>query len=172
MIYWYNGNGGALPDQVGKIDDSTPAKSVLDAQTPIVIGGDWNEDEYTNGTKGPADWLAMALTTGGTSDGTDHDGTDSTYDHALDYFSGSDDTHVSGAKYDYLCWQDSIVAQQLAFVFESSTLPAGALPPELAGYLTPATASATASDHRPVVVDLAYPIVDCNGNGIADDHDI
>jgi endonuclease/exonuclease/phosphatase family metal-dependent hydrolase len=172
LRYWWNGNGGTLPDPLGTIADNPPATSVLDASTPFVIGGDWNEDEFTNGTKGPAEWLSMALTTGGTSDGTDHDGTDATFDHALDYFTGNDDTHSSGAKYDYLLWQDSIVSQRLALVFESSTLPSGAMPPELATYAVPALASLTASDHRPVIVDLVYPVVDCNGNGIADDLDL
>ena len=51
---------------------------------PTVIGGDWNEDDLANGaTRGPADWLTAAQTVGGTTDGTDRDGTDMLLDGAL-----------------------------------------------------------------------------------------
>lgn len=172
MRYWYNGNGGSTPDPLNKIADAPAATSVLDAHTPIVIGGDWNEDEFTNGQKGPADWLSMAQTTGGTSDGTDRDGTDGTYDHALQYFTGSDNSHSSGAKFDYVCWQDSILSLRNSTLFLSGSNPSAAQPPELSGYPNPSGASAMASDHRPIVADLYYPPVDCNHNGIADDLDI
>lgn len=58
--YWFNGAAAGAPDPRGKIADSPPATHVLGPETPVVIGGDWNEDELTNGTKGPAEWLCRA----------------------------------------------------------------------------------------------------------------
>jgi len=173
--YWWNGNGGATPDPTNKIADSPAATSVLPANTPVVLLGDWNEDEQSNGgTRGPVDWLTQAATVGGTSDGTDRDGTDMTYDAAVHYFSLDRETHSSGSKLDYVGWQDSITTLRLATVFESATNPSGAQPAQLAGFSGgAASVSAQASDHRPVLVDLRLPVVlDCNGNGIADSIDI
>ena len=173
MRYWFNGNGGGVPDPSGRISDSPPATSVLGPSTPIVIGGDWNEDEYTNGQKGPAEWLANALTTGGTGDGTDRDGSDGTIDHVLNAFTGSDNTHSGGDKLDYVAWQDSVVTYRLGTVFISGSTPAGAQPPEIQGFAGgPSSATSIAADHRPVFVDLVYAEQDCNANGVADATDI
>ncbi|MDD4868360.1 MAG: hypothetical protein PHQ28_14980, partial [Mycobacterium sp.] len=60
---------------------------------------------------------------------------------------------------DYLCWQDSIASIRRAIIFNSIGLPTGWYPPEIVGYPTPATISATASDHRPVFVDFILPLV-------------
>jgi len=172
--YWFNGNGGAVPDPQSKVADSPPATSVLPANTPIVIGGDWNEDELANGaTRGPADWLIAAQTVGGTSDGTDRDGTDMTLDGALNFFTGSDASHSSGDKLDYLAFQDSIATLRLATIYIAGSTPGAAQPPEAIGFAGGTSAlTSTASDHRPVFMDLRLPIVDCNGNGIADTTDI
>jgi|688.fasta_scaffold13061_6 endonuclease/exonuclease/phosphatase family metal-dependent hydrolase len=170
--YWYNGGGGSTPDPLGKIADAPVATSVLPAGTPVILGGDWNEDEFINGQKGPAEWLAQALTQGGTSDGTDRDGTDATFEHSLHYFSGSDATHSSGDKLDYLLWQDSVVNLRLSSFFLAGSNPASAQPPELSGYPNPQGASAMASDHRPVFADFILGPPDCNANGIADSTDI
>lgn len=170
--YWYNGNGGSTPDPLGRIADSPVATNVLPANTPVILGGDWNEDEFTNGQKGPAEWLAYAQTQGGTTDGTDRDGSDSTFEHTLHYFSGSDATQTSGSKLDYLMWQDSIANMRFSSLFLSGSNPAAAQPPELSGYPNPSGASATASDHRPVFADFALGGPDCNGNGISDSTDI
>ncbi|MCC6408384.1 MAG: hypothetical protein IT453_14560 [Planctomycetes bacterium] len=173
MRYWYNGNGGGTPDPNGKINDSPVATSVLDSVTPIVIVGDWNEDEQTNGTKGPAEWLSFAQTAGGTSDGTDADGTDMTYDAALNYFNLSRATYQSGGKLDYVAWQDSIATLRLATIFNSGATPTGSMPPELVGFSGGTTlVSSKASDHFPVIVDLELPVVDCNQNGVADSTDL
>jgi endonuclease/exonuclease/phosphatase family metal-dependent hydrolase len=170
--YWYNGNGGATPDPLGKIADSPVATSVLPSTTPIVLGGDWNEDEISNGAvKGPADWLTKAQTTGGTSDGTDRDGTDMLFDSSTNFFSGSSDTEGS-SKFDYVAWQDSIATLRRSSVFYSGSNPAAAQPPEFAGYPTPSSISATASDHRTVFADLRLSVADCNANTIADSTDI
>lgn len=153
--YWFNGASAGTPDPRGKIGDSPPATSVLGPETPVVIGGDWNEDESTNGTKGPAEWLCRAQQTGGT-DGTDRDRTDMTRDSATHYFTGSDHT-IGGSKLDYLAWQDSLTLPRLQTLFESGGTPSGSLPPEVVGFPNPTTISSQASDHRPVLVDLVLP---------------
>ncbi|MCK6447960.1 MAG: hypothetical protein L6Q99_16325 [Planctomycetes bacterium] len=171
--YWYNGNGGGTPDPNAKISDSPAATSVLDAFTPVVLAGDWNEDELTNGTKGPTEWLANAQTTGGTTDGTDADGTDMTYDAAVNYFNLSRSTYQSGGKLDYLAWQDSLVTLRLASVFNSGATPSGSMPPETVGFSGGLSSiSSKASDHFPVFADLRLPVIDCNQNGVADTSDI
>lgn len=171
---WWNGNGGSTPDPAGKIADSPVATSVLNAFTPVVMCGDWNEDELANGaTRGPVDWLTQALTVGGTSDGTDRDGTDMTTDGALNFFTGSDASHSSGDKFDYIAFQDSIATLRRSTIFISGSTPTAGQPPECVGFSGGASSvTSTASDHRPVFVDLRLPIVDCNGNGIADTTDI
>jgi len=172
--YWYNGNGGATPDPASRIFDSPVATSVLAANTPVILGGDWNEDEAANGaTRGPVSWLASAQTVGGAVDGTDRNLTDSTADSALHFFSGSNDSHQSGSKLDVLVWQDSIATLRLQTIFISSSNPVAAQPPECVGFAGGvANVTTVAADHRPVFTDLRLPIVDCNGNGIADTTDI
>ncbi len=172
--YWWNGNGGSAPDPSNVIADIPPATKVLDLRTPIVLVGDWNEDETANGaTRGPADWLAQAAVVGGTSDGTDADGTDMLVDNSVQYFTAFTSTHLSGKKYDYIAWQDSIATLRLSSVFESGGNPSAAQPPETAGFLGGASSiSHAASDHRPVFADLELVLVDCNGNGVADAQDI
>lgn len=171
VAYWIdyllNGAGTGVPDPNGKIIDSPQVTSILGPRTPVIIGGDWNEDELTNGRRGPAEWLTAAALSGG-SDGTDRDRTDMTYDAAVHVFTGSRATFGSSSKLDYLAWQDSIVELRRAFVFNTSGTPSGALPPELIGFPAPSTASSVASDHRPVVADFVFESADCNNNGIPD----
>jgi endonuclease/exonuclease/phosphatase family metal-dependent hydrolase len=178
--YLFNGNGGSIPDPNGKISDSPPATKILDPDTPVVFGGDWNEDELTNGRKGPAEWLTCAeLTSGG--DGTDRDRSDSTYDSSVEPYSGSRATYSSGKKLDYLAWQDSIVILRRSFVFYSNALqgvPAW-IPAELNGFPNGAyRPSGLASDHRPVIADFilpaapAWPLGDMNCDGTVSFGDI
>lgn len=154
----YNGGGLGTPDPFGAISDSPPATAILSESTPVVMGGDWNEDEWTNGTKGPAEWLKAAVTLGGT-DGTDRDRSDMTLDSATHYFTGSNDT-IGSQKYDYIMWQDSIVSMRRAVVFDSVGTPVGSLPAEFAGYPSPSSLSSVASDHQLVFTDLILPVVD------------
>lgn len=158
--HWYNGAGLGVPDPHAKIFDSPVPTGILPAQTPVVIGGDWNEDELSNGRKGPADWIRLASVTGG-SDGTDRDRSDGRYDDARNACNPADRSTQSSSKLDYLEWQDSIASAVREFVFNSATIPSGcggAYPDELMNYpATPSVASGFASDHRPVIVDLALP---------------
>ncbi|MEZ5967357.1 MAG: endonuclease/exonuclease/phosphatase family protein [Planctomycetota bacterium] len=168
LDYFYNGANGTVPDPRGKIADSPPATSVLDANTSILVGGDWNEDEWGNGTTvGPADWLARAATFDSASgtDGTDRNRTDMTYDHAPEWFSGSLNTYQNSSyKDDYLCWQDSMVAVRRAFQFDTAHTPVAARPPQLGNF---ANATAVASDHRPVIADCILPApLACNSAGV------
>ncbi len=166
--YWFNGAGSGVPDPHDKIADvSNPADDILELHTPVVFGGDWNEDELTNGRKGPAEWLTRAAFTGG-SDGTDRDRTDSTYDNALHVYSGSRNT-LGSRKLDYIAWQDSIASLRRAFVFNTNTsgTPTGSMPPEILGFPNPTYANGIAADHLPVIVDLILPIFgDFDGDGI------
>ncbi len=157
MDYWYNGAGTGMPDPNGKILDSPAATTILGDNTPIVIGGDWNEDEATNGQRGPALWLTAAEFTGGT-DGTDRDRTDMILDNPTDQFTGSTITRpASGRKLDYLAWQDSIATLRRSFVFNTVVM-GGVFPPDVASYPgVPSQANSIASDHLPVVVDLIVP---------------
>lgn len=161
LDYWYNGAGFGVPDPNTKISDSPQATMILPANTPWVIGGDWNEDELTNGRKGPAEWLTRANLTGGT-DGTDRDRTDAVYDAATDVFNGSRATRGS-SKLDYLAWQDSIATLRRAFIFNANTPPLSDLPPEVASYANPSAASIDAADHRPVIADLILPLAGAFG---------
>ena len=171
--YWYNGAGEGIPDPHGKIWDSPAAQQILGAETAVIIGGDWNEDEQTNGRKGPADWLTMAEITGA-PDGTDRDRSDMTYDTAVDYFNGYRRTQGSGSgstnKLDYIAWQDSIAVLRQAFVFYTGgSTPADSLPSELDGYFWPSGASQMASDHRPVIADFILSTAGCENDEDCDD---
>jgi len=168
---FYNGLGLGSVDPHAKIADSPAATSVLSVERAIVFGGDWNEDESTNGTKGPADWLTKGAANdpaAGSSgaDGVDRNRTDMSFDDARDVFTNSAFT-VSSAKFDHLAWQDSVIWQRRAFVFNSATLPVGAVPAELAGFSGgTGGVSNAASDHRPVVADFVLlPALGCNTAG-------
>jgi hypothetical protein len=162
--HFYNGGGTASVDPFAKIADSPVATSVLPATTPVVLGGDWNEDELGNGTtRGPAEWLAKAQTVGGTSDGVDRDGSDAAIDGALHWSTGSDASFQNGSKLDYVVWQDSIATLRNQGIFISGSNSAASQPAEIAGFAGGASGcSSAASDHRMVYVDLRLPIVDCN----------
>ncbi|MEM1329413.1 MAG: GC-type dockerin domain-anchored protein [Planctomycetota bacterium] len=153
--YWYNGAGTGIPDPNDIVSDSPVATTILDPVTPVIWGGDWNEDETSNGNNyGPADWMTQGAQAGGT-DGTDRDGTDSTRDSATDQFNGSIDTRGS-SKLDYLAWTDSAVAGvRRQFVYNSATGGSNAIPLELQGYIgNPFLATNRAADHQPVIVDF------------------
>jgi len=161
VAYWIdhllNGAGTGIPDPRDKIRDNPEVSEILREDTAVVKGGDFNEDEDQNGTKGPAEWLVNAQLTGST-DGTDRDRSDSTFDDARDVFTNERET-LGNSKLDYLAWQDSIASLRVSFVFDSLNVPEAALPPELVGFLSGGRqVSIFASDHRPVIVDLALPL--------------
>lgn len=160
--YWYNGAGTGLPDPNNKISDFPAATRILGGDTPFIWSGDWNEDEQTNGRKGPAEWMTQANTLGGT-DGTDRNRSDSMFDTSTTVF-GTDRTTQGTSKLDYIAWQDSIVTLRRSFVFNTGPLTAGQMPPEINGFgFGASTASSTASDHRPVVADFILRRVGIDG---------
>ncbi|MEW6744819.1 MAG: endonuclease/exonuclease/phosphatase family protein [Planctomycetota bacterium] len=164
--YLYNGAGTGQPDPHGKIVDYPVATRILSPETLLIAGGDWNEDEQSNGRKGPAEWITMAERSDpqGGGDGADRDRTDMTYDDAREFFSGSRATY-SSSKLDYVSWQDSIGVARIAFIFNSARVPQGSFPPELEDFpVNPALASGIASDHFPVIVDFALPPAGCVHN--------
>jgi len=153
--YLFNGGGGSTPDPRGRIIDT--ATRVLDAYTPVMWGGDLNEDENTNGRDGPALWTTRAQVAAGT-DGTDRDRSDSAFDDARDPFNNSRVTQGSSSKLDYICWQDSIATLRRSFIFNSANIGANTPPPELVGFGgSIAIMTSLASDHRPVIADFILP---------------
>jgi endonuclease/exonuclease/phosphatase family metal-dependent hydrolase len=171
LDYWYNGGGLGVPDPHAKIVDSPPATDILDDWTPILVGGDWNEDELNNGRRGPVDWITRAEVNGG-DDGTDRDRSDMQYDSAVHQFDGRRNTQ-SGSKLDYIGWQDSITLVGNQFLFHTSGTPSGALPAEVRGFPVPGVTSGTASDHTPVIVDFILPLIgDGNRDGRVDVGDL
>jgi endonuclease/exonuclease/phosphatase family metal-dependent hydrolase len=168
--YEFNGAGTGLPDPDGKIADSPPVTQILDPMTPVITGGDLNEDQYADNAtsfKGPADWMAMAADAdgAGSPDGTDRNRTDMSFDHSQDVFTGSIVTiGTQTTKFDYFAWQDSLASLRRSFVFNTLTLPQGATPPEIAGFPGgTAGLSLLASDHRAVIADfILMPSLTCN----------
>ncbi len=167
--YLLNGAGTGFPDPNGRILDNPTVTSILNGATPVILGGDWNEDEQSNGHKGPVDWLTRAETTGGT-DGTDRDRSDAIHDDAREPFTNSRTTRGTN-KLDYIAWQDSIAVLRHAFIFDSLEVDDVDLPPELQDMeFDGMFASNLASDHLPVIADFILPEpIDCpadfNGDG-------
>ncbi len=155
--YLLNGAGTGNPDPNNKIFDSPAATSILSPETVVVAGGDWNEDETSNGRRGPAEWITRAQNNGGT-DGTDRDRSDMIYDDARDPFTNNSDTQ-SSSKLDYLAWQDSIATLRRAFIFNAGSIGNNTYPPEIADFLPFPQLASSFSDHRPVLVDLILPSV-------------
>ncbi|NUQ52187.1 MAG: endonuclease/exonuclease/phosphatase family protein [Phycisphaerales bacterium] len=154
--YMLNGGGTSTPDPRGMILDSPAATLVPSATTPAIWGGDFNEDENSNGRDGPAWWMTKAAVNGGT-DGTDRDRTDATFDDARDFFTNNRSTQ-SSSKLDYICWQDSIATLRRSFIFNSVNCNSTTTPPELVGYVGGfSLCTSFASDHRPVIADFILP---------------
>jgi len=158
--HFYNGAGTGTPDPNNKILATPQPTDILPPATPVILGGDLNEDEDRNARRGPAEWIATGGGIGGT-DGTDRDLSDAVFDSATDPFDGSRDTQ-SSSKLDYIVWQDSIATLRRAFVFDSATADAnGTLPAPVDTFPTlPLLATGLASDHRPVIADFELPLAD------------
>jgi len=154
--YYYNGAGTAVSDPNNKVILPSSG-SILDENTPVVWGGDFNQQP---GSGGPAEWTTRAAVFGGT-DGTDRDRTDSTISTPSQPITGDTSTQGSSSRLDYICWQDSIAATRRQFIFRSSgsgmtvaknPFPVTTFPVSALG------ASNIASDHRPVIVDFIMPL--------------
>ncbi len=154
--YYYNGAGTGVSDPNNKI--VLPASgSMLDENTPVIWGGDLNENP---GSGSPGDWLTQAATFGGT-DGTDRDRSDSTISTPSHPISGETSTQGGSSKLDYLLWQDSITTIRRQFIFRSSGsgMTTAKIPaPADTFQINPLGVSNIASDHRPVVVDFILPL--------------
>lgn len=164
--YFFNGAGSGVCDPNSKIAFPATTPSLLDANTPVVWGGDLNENEATNGRKGPAEWFARAATTGGT-DGTDRDRSDALWDAAQQPITGETGTFGSGStnKLDYLVYQESAAPVRRQFIFRSSGtgMTAAMLPLPVRNFpIQPLSSSGLASDHRPVIVDYMLPLAPSN----------
>lgn len=160
--YYWNGNGGPATDPNNAINNPASG-SVLDPDTPVVWGGDWNNTPTTqldscNGNPGvgqnPVEWITRGDL--GSGNGPDRDGTDAMRDFAQVPGSGGDSSTQSASKLDYLAWQDSIATAANQFIFNagSTSFP---LPQPVASGPRPTLMSGIASDHRPVIVDFILP---------------
>ncbi|MDX2145994.1 MAG: hypothetical protein SFZ23_00600 [Planctomycetota bacterium] len=160
--YMFNGGGTSTPDPRNRIFDTPAATRVLDARTPVIWGGDLNEDEENNGRDGPVLWMSRAA---GTGDGTDRDRSDSLFDDARDLFNNSRVTQGSSSKLDRLIWQDSIATLRRSWILNSTTIPLAGQPPEFFGFNgstsnpngTPQFVTQAVSDHRAVLADFILP---------------
>ncbi len=164
----FNGLGTSTPDPNNIVFDSPKVTSVLNAQTPVIWGGDFNEDENSNGRDGPVLWMTRALSANpGGMDGTDRDRSDSAFDDAREFFTNNRTTQ-SSSKLDYMCWQDSITTPRRTFIFNSGLIPATAYPPQTIGYSgSPSLVTSQASDHRPVIADFILPLAVTAPGGFA-----
>ncbi len=156
----FNGLGTSTPDPNNIVFDAPKITTVLDSNTPVIWGGDFNEDENSNGRDGPALWMtrAQSANPGGT-DGTDRDRSDSSFDDAREFFTNNRTTQ-SSSKLDYICWQDSIATPRRTFIFNSGLTPSTAWPPQTIGFTgSPSLVTSQASDHRPVIADFILPLV-------------
>jgi len=154
---FWDGRLSGEPDPENFVN-GTDAVRVLIEGTPVIYGGDWNEDHLSNGFPGAPE--TMVQNVGGFNDGPDRDGSDNTFDDARQINSTSDAT-LGGSKLDYIGWQDSQVeGVRREFVFNSA-VSGLVLPAAVAGYpIAPTAASTSASDHRPVVVDFILETVE------------
>lgn len=152
--YYYNGAGTATSDPNNTIP--LPATgTVLDENTPVIVGGDLNEQPGN----GPAEFIARAEFFGGT-DGTDRDQTDSSLDNAFHPISFESSTQGSSSKLDYLIYQDSIANARRSFIFRStgSGMSIGQIPEPARSFpINPFSISGFSSDHRPVIIDFILP---------------
>ncbi len=158
--FWFNGADEAIPDPRAAIRSPNRPISVLGPFTPVVLAGDFNEDEDANARNGPAYWFSHAEfdDRDGTFDGTDRDRSDAVYDVARHFFTNTRATIGLSAKVDYVVWQDSIATAARAFLMSTRDTPVFALPESLFGFPRPTKASAIASDHLPVIVDFVCPL--------------
>ncbi|MEO0511884.1 MAG: hypothetical protein AAF108_03200 [Planctomycetota bacterium] len=159
---FYNGAGTQTVDPNNLVNDFPFPSSVIDPLTPIIWGGDYNEDESTNGKVGPVQ-ISIENTPAGGGEGTDADGSNAVADTAVDFFTGSKAT-LGGSKLDYMMHQDSVINVRNQFVFNSGNIPINLMPPELVGFgpiptlLDGRSTTSAAADHRPVVVDYILPL--------------
>ena len=154
--YYYNGAGTGISDPNNRV--SVPASgTVLDDLTPVIWGGDFNQNP---GASSPNAIMTQAAQFGGT-DGTDRDRSDSTFSTPSHPISGDTSTQGGSSRLDYICWQDSIADVRRQFIFRSSgsgmnvsrlPYPASTFP------INPLSISSIASDHRPVIVDFILPL--------------
>lgn len=146
-------------DPLNVIPNGSQPPNELHIATPVIWGGDFN----SVGSAVPVNVL-RSHNPATFDDGTDREGGDSWRSDAATAFDGSTWTHESHSRLDWLYAQDAIAPVDAAFVFDTTRMPAnGALqitqgaPPNMQGLLQNWRISTIASDHRPVVADIAVP---------------
>jgi len=158
--FWFNGADDAIPDPNNAILSANKPTTILGPRTPVILAGDFNEDEDTNTRNGPAYWFTHAEfdDCDAQFDGTDRDRSDCLHDAAQSLFTNTRATVGNSAKVDYVVWQDSIATSARAFLMDTRGTPVSALPESLFGFPRPTKANGIASDHLPVIVDLICPL--------------
>lgn len=187
---FYNGAGSGVVDPSNTVLDNPPATSVLGQFTPVIAGGDWNQDENAplaspSNLKGPARWITEGLNAGGL-DGSDRDRSDMARDNAVRKVINFNGTVGNGSpltnsvgKIDHVVYQDSIVTIASQFIFDAFELN-GVFPPAVASYPgQPFNICKDASDHWPVTVDFVFaaPMIepcpaDLDGDGVVGASDL
>jgi len=153
--YYYNGAGTGVSDPNSKIAVPTTG-AVLDDNTPVIWGGDFNQNPSSTS---PNAWMTRAEMVGGT-DGTDRDRSDSSFTSPSQPITGDTSTQGSSSRLDYICWQDSIASVRRQFIFRSSGsgMTVNKLPEPARSFpISPLAISSLSSDHRPVIVDFIMP---------------
>jgi hypothetical protein len=147
--------------------DVPAATQVINDIAAVIHAGDFNDKVFPSfdGVRWSA-WAEFADGVGA-PDGPDGDRSDMEIDDARDPFTGSDTTRGS-TKLDYVTYTGSLLGLDNEFTFNSGSTPISALPPETSGFFSPSIISSIASDHRPVVVDFTFPLLDCDEDGIPD----
>jgi endonuclease/exonuclease/phosphatase family metal-dependent hydrolase len=147
-------------DPLNIIPDASQPPQALAANTPVVWGGDFNTALGTN----PVDILRSHNPAVGT-DGTDRDGGDAWRSDSATAYNGTTATHSGGSRLDWILCQDSIAPVNATFIFDTNRIPRiGATmhvdktPPNMIGLLNNYLISQVASDHFPVVADIAVPV--------------
>lgn len=165
--YLLHGGGTGVPDPNGKVTDVPAATHVINDIAAVIHAGDFNDKVFPSfdGVRWSA-WAEFADGVGA-PDGPDGDRSDMEVDDARDPFTGTDTTRGS-TKLDYVTYTGSLLGVDNEFTFNSGSTPTSALPPETSGFFSPSIISSIASDHRPVVVDFTFPLLDCDRDGIPD----
>ena len=166
--HFWNGAGTGVPDPFNRVFDSPQAQTIIPPSALIVHAGDFNDFNYP--AEDGLQWCAEAELADfqGGGDGPTDDGSDFAIAPAVDVFNGSPATQ-GGSALDRILWEDGDAGDARSFVFNTSTLPGGAMPPEIQGFSIPTIASSVASDHRPVIVDFVFATgPDTDGDGVVD----
>lgn len=145
-------------DPLNIIPDASQPPQALNANTPVVWGGDFNTASGQNPVNilrdnNPAD----------PADGTDRNFGSSWRSDVATAYNGTVATYQSGSRLDWILVQDTIASINAAWIFDTGRMPktgntiTQGAPPNMVGLFNNATINSVASDHFPVLVDIQVP---------------